>query len=87
MDIKARRLDAIFAVLVIGTLVTWWMGESGSAGPQAVLGILAIAAGKGVLIIRDFMALRGVKFFWPAMVIGWLLLVLAIIMAAYWKGL
>jgi ABC-type phosphate transport system auxiliary subunit len=84
---NARRLDLIFAVLVAGTILTWWMGESGSAGPAAVLAILAIAAVKGVLIIRDFMALRGVKFFWPAMVIGWLLLVLAIIMAAYWKGL
>jgi len=62
---NTRRLDLIFAVLVAGTVLTWWMG----------------------LIIRDFMALRGVKFFWPAMVIGWLLLVLAIIMAAYWKGL
>jgi hypothetical protein len=84
---NARRLDIIWVVLVVGTLLTWWMGESGSAGPAAVLGILAIAAVKGVLIIRDFMALRGVKFFWPAMVIGWLLLVLTIIMAAYWKGL
>jgi hypothetical protein len=84
---NVRRLDIIWVVLVVGTIVTWWMGETGSAGPAAVLGILAIAAVKGVLIIRDFMALRGVKFFWPAMVIGWLLLVLAIIMAAYWKGL
>jgi hypothetical protein len=84
---NARRLDIIWLVLVAGTLLTWWMGESGSAGPAAVLGILAIAAVKGILIIRDFMALRGVKFFWPAMVIGWLLLVLTIIMAAYWKGL
>lgn len=84
---NARRLDIIWVVLVVGTIVTWWMGETGSAGPAAVLGILAIAAVKGVLIIRDFMALRGVKLFWPAMVIGWLLLVLAIIMVAYWKGL
>jgi hypothetical protein len=84
---NTRRLDLIFAILVAGTILTWWMGESGSAGPAAVLGILAIAAVKGTLIIRDFMALRGVKFFWPATVIGWLLLVLAIIMAAYWKGL
>jgi len=83
----ARRLDIIWIALVIGTAITWWMGESGSAGPAAVLGILAIAGIKGVLIIRDFMGLRGVTFIWPTVVIGWLLLVLAIIMAAYWKGL
>jgi hypothetical protein len=84
---NARRLDIVWLILVVGTIVTWWIGESGSAGPRAVLAILAIAAVKGVLIIRDFMALRGVKVFWPIMVIGWLLLVLAIIMATYWKGL
>jgi ABC-type phosphate transport system auxiliary subunit len=83
----AKRLDLIFVLLVLGTALTWWLGETNHAGPIAVLSILVIAAVKGVLIVRDFMALRGVKFFWPAMVIGWLLLVLAIIMAAYWKGL
>jgi hypothetical protein len=87
MKLDARRLDIIFVALVVGTIVTWWMGETGHAGPAAVFGIMAIAAVKGTLIIRDFMALREVKFFWPAMVIGWLLLVLAIIMAAYWKGI
>jgi hypothetical protein len=87
MNMNARRLDLIFVVLVIGTGITWWMGETGHAGPAAVLGILAIAAVKGTLIIRDFMALRGINVFWPIMVIGWLLLVLGIIMAAYWKGL
>jgi hypothetical protein len=87
MNMNARRLDFIFATLLIGTAITWWMGETGHAGPAAVLGILAIAAVKGVLIIRDFMALRGVNVFWPLMVIGWLLLVLGIIMGGYWKGL
>jgi hypothetical protein len=87
MNMNARRLDFIFAVLLIGTALTWWMGETGHAGPAAVLGILAIAAVKGTLIIRDFMALRGINVFWPTMVIGWLLLVLGIIMGGYWKGL
>lgn len=84
---NTRLLDFILVVLIVGTGFTWWLGETGHAGSAAVLAILAIAGVKGVLIIREFMALRGVKFFWPAMVIGWLLLVLAIIMAAYWKGL
>lgn len=87
MKMTARRLNLVFVVLVIGTGITWWMGETGHAGPASVLGILAIAAVKGVLIIRDFMALRGINIFWPAMVIGWLLLVLGIIMGGYWIGL
>lgn len=84
---NARRLDIVFAVLALGTAVTWWLGESGHTGPGAVVAILVIAAIKGVLIIRDFMALRGIGFFWPAMVVGWLLVVLGIIVTTYWKGL
>ena len=87
MTATARRLDFVFAMLIIGTGITWWLGETGHAGPTAVAAILAIAAIKGVLIVRDFMALRGIGFFWPAMVMGWLLLVLGIILATYWKGL
>jgi hypothetical protein len=84
---NARRLDFVFFALVVGTGITWWLGETGHAGAGAVLAILAIAGVKGVLIIRDFMALRGINPFWPIMVIGWLLGVLAVIMATYWKGL
>lgn len=87
MTMSARRLDFVFMVLIAGTGITWWLGETGHAGPAAVIAILAIAAIKGVLIIRDFMALRCIGFFWPAMVVGWLLLVLAVILGTYWKGL
>ena len=87
MTATARRLDFVFAILIIGTGITWWLGETGHAGPAAVAAILAIAAVKGVLIIRDFMALRGVAFIWPAMVTGWLLLVVAVILVTYWRGL
>lgn len=87
MITATRRLDIVFMVLLVGTGITWWLGESGHAGPGAAIAILAIAALKGILIIRDFMALRGIGFFWPAMVTGWLLLVLGIIVATFWKGL
>jgi hypothetical protein len=83
---NARRLDLVWVILMAGTAATWWIGESGSAGPSAVLAILAIAVVKGVGIIREFMALRGVKVVWQVAVIGWLLVVLAIIAATYSKG-
>jgi hypothetical protein len=80
------RLDFFWLALLAGTAVTWGMGESGAAGPAAVLGILGIAALKGIWIVREFMGLRGIKFMWPALVIGWLLAVLAMIASAYLKG-
>ncbi|MGE5465823.1 MAG: cytochrome C oxidase subunit IV family protein [Ignavibacteria bacterium] len=83
---NAGRLDFFWLALVAGTAATWGLGESGAAGPAAVLGILAIAALKGTWIVREFMGLRRIKLFWPALVVGWLLVVLAIIAFTYWKG-
>lgn len=82
----AHRLDTVWLALLAGTALTWGLGESGAAGPAAVLGILAIAALKGIWIAREFMGLRRIKVLWPALVIGWLLAVLALIALAYWKG-
>ena len=83
---NARRLDIIWLILMAGTVATWMMGETGSAGPGAVLAILGIAAIKSIGIIREFMGLRGVKLIWPVAVVGWVLVVLAIIAVTYWKG-
>ncbi|MDD5250696.1 MAG: cytochrome C oxidase subunit IV family protein [Rhodocyclaceae bacterium] len=83
---EARRLDFYWLALIVGTAVTWALGESGAAGPAAVLGILSIAAVKGIWIAREFMGLRRIKVLWPGLVIGWLLAVLALIALAYMKG-
>jgi len=87
MKTTTRSLDFVWGLLLLGTGLTWWLGESGHAGPGAVIAILAIAAIKGVFVIREFMALRGVRLLWQAAVIGWLLLALAVNLAAYWKGI
>ncbi|MBU0750694.1 MAG: cytochrome C oxidase subunit IV family protein [Gammaproteobacteria bacterium] len=80
-------LNVVWIALIAATAVTWFVGETHSAGPKAVALILAIAGIKGWLVIYDFMALRRVKLLWRGAVLGWLLLVLAIIMLAYWQGL
>mgnify|MGYP000190318261 CR=1 FL=1 len=49
--------------------------------------LLAISFVKGRLVVLDFMGLRGVKFFWRGLLIGWLLLVSALIALAYWIAL
>jgi len=87
MRTTAGWLDGIWVLLLAGTALTWWLGESGHAGGGAVLAILAITFVKGCLVILEFMALRGVKLWWQALVIGWLLLVLVVNLAAYWKGI
>ncbi len=86
MKSPTSGLDAVWLLLLAGTAYTWWLGDSGHAGTGTVVAILAIAGVKGALVIREFMALCGVKLLWQAAVFGWLILVLAVNMAAYWKG-
>jgi len=57
------------------TLGSYFIGESGSGGVVVMLFLLSTAVVKSVLIIRDFMELRGVSFLWRAIMYGWLIIV------------
>lgn len=83
----ARRLDLVFAFLAVATGITWFVGESGAAGPAAVALILALALVKGWLVLREFMALHRAAPLWTLLVGGWLAAVLAVISLTYWKAL
>jgi hypothetical protein len=80
-------LNVIWVALMVATVLTWFIGKSVQLTAPMVAMVLVISAVKGWLIIYDFMALRRVKFLWRALVLGWLLLTLAVILLAYWLGL
>jgi hypothetical protein len=80
-------LNVIWVALMVATALTWFIGKTGNLSVATVVAVLVISAVKGWLIIQDFMALRRVKFLWRALVLGWLLLTLAVILLAYWLGL
>ena len=88
---NTRQLNFVWVVLMLATLATFAIGEIGErigiAGPLAMAALLAISIVKGRLVMLDFMGLRGVKFFWRGLLIGWLLLVSALIAVAYWIAL
>ena len=77
-------------ILLIATAVTYWLGESGTAGKTgtiAVFAMLGLAFVKGRLVIYDFMELRHAPMMWKIFLVGWLSFVLGMIMLAYWIGL
>lgn len=80
-------LNVILIALMVATVLTWLIGKAGQFTPPLVVAVLVISAIKGWLIVYDFMALRRVKFLWRALVLGWLLATLAVILLAYWLGL
>ncbi|MEN9426685.1 MAG: hypothetical protein RLZZ220_1034 [Pseudomonadota bacterium] len=88
---NTRQLNIAWVILILATLATFAIGEIGDsigiAGPLAMASLLVISFIKGRLVALDFMGLRGVKFFWRGLLIGWLLLVSALIALAYWIAL
>jgi len=84
---SAHFLNVIWVALMVATVLTWFIGKSVTMNVGLVVAVLLISAIKGWLIIYDFMALRRVKVLWRALVLGWLLLTLAVILLAYWLGL
>ena len=81
---NTRHLNIALAVLLAATIATFEIGERGGAGTTAMAALLTISFIKGRLVVLDFMGLRGVKFFWRGLLLGWLLLVSTLIAVAYW---
>lgn len=68
-----RPCTQVFLVLVVLTLLTWGIGESGARGIGASLFVLGAALFKGSLIGDWFMELGGLRSAWRWVVLVWLL--------------
>ena len=80
-----QRIDLIWFALLAATGVTVALGEAGVVHGHAwaVLTIFALVVFKGACIALDFMELRQAPPLWRRLVLGWLLLVVALIMLAW----
>jgi hypothetical protein len=90
MDALHRSFSplAIWIALVVATGMTFAAGEwfgRGSPGRPLIAAVLLLAVFKGALVILDFMELRHAPALWRRAVLGWLLLVVAGILLAYFK--
>ena len=80
----------VWLILLVITCATYGMGEAGllghgSLGPVLAMFLLAFA--KGLLVSLEFLELRHAPALWRWLVVGWLALVLALIVLAYWVSL
>lgn len=77
------NIHTIWIALILLTLSTYAMGKLGFSGLPIMIVLLLTAAIKGVLIINDFMELKGVSLLWRAMMYGWLWIVILAIAITY----
>lgn len=86
-DISHTR---VWLILLAITAATYGIGEAGLSGQGSmgpVLAIFALAFVKGVLVCLHFLELRRAPALWRWLVLGWLGLVVALILLAYWISL
>lgn len=82
-------LNRAWLLLLVMTGITYAVGESGllAQGSVAVVaGVLGLAFIKGLVVAQDFLELRHAPGLWRRLVVGWLVVVLGLIVLAYWAG-
>jgi len=88
--VRFFSVNRIWALLLLATAITWWLGESDQVGRGSLLPVLvifALAVFKGLWVMYDFMELRHAPAMWRRLLLGWLIAVSSLILLAYWLGL
>ncbi|MCO5103564.1 MAG: cytochrome C oxidase subunit IV family protein [Burkholderiaceae bacterium] len=78
-----------WGLLVLLTGLTFALGESGSLGQSAVspvLLVLGCSGLKALLVILEYLEMRQAPALWRWLLLGWLILVLSLIVLAYWMA-
>ena len=78
-----RPSTLIWLLLMLLTVTTYAISETGMGGTIIMLIVLGIAAIKVQLVTNYFMALRDTRWLWRGIVLGWLMLVTGLIVIAY----
>jgi preprotein translocase subunit SecY len=85
MNCLFHRINTIWLALLAATAATAWLGEhagSQGLGTGAAVVVMALSAGKGCLIVLDYMELRHAPALWRRLLLGWLAAVVLLVLAA-----
>ncbi len=80
---KWYNIHTIWLAMLLLTLSTYLLGRLEFSGPAIMLLLIITAFIKSVLIIRDYMELRGVSLLWRIIMYGWLWVVCISIAITY----
>ena len=77
------NIHTLWLLMMLLTVSTYAIGKAGFDGVTIMLLLLSTALIKAVIIIREFMQLRGVSLLWRAIMYGWLWIVIVVIAVTY----
>jgi cytochrome c oxidase subunit 4 len=83
-----NTLTYVWAVLVVITVASWFIGRGHGAAYQIdaaiTVGVLVIAAFKAQLVIRYFMEVRSAPRWLKRTAYGWNIALLCLLLLSYW---
>lgn len=77
----------IWCVLVVLTVVSFWLGETGMSGQKVMLSLLVITMIKSQLIAHYFIGLSKTRLLWRGMMFFYFVIVGGLIAIAYLIGM
>jgi len=80
---KLYNIHTVWLMLVLLTLITYGLSFIDANGTVIMLVLMIVVFCKGVMIIRDYMGLKGVSLLWKVIMYGWLTVVILAIVVAY----
>ncbi|KAA3641385.1 MAG: hypothetical protein DWP95_06915 [Proteobacteria bacterium] len=80
---KLYNIHTVWLMLVLLTLITYGLSFIDANGTAIMMILMVVAFAKGVMIIRDYMELKGVSLLWKLIMYGWLSIVCLAIVVAY----
>ena len=84
---KFYNIHTIWLLLLLLTVSTYLLGYL-NYGSITVMSVLVITAAiQGIVIMREFMELRGVSLLWRVIMYGWLISVCVVIIITYIIGI
>ena len=84
---KFYNIHTIWLLLLLLTVSTYLLGYLNYGGITVMSVLVITAAIKGILIMREFMELRGVSLLWRVIMYGWLISVCVVIIITYIIGI
>ncbi|MES9868730.1 MAG: cytochrome C oxidase subunit IV family protein [Sedimenticola sp.] len=79
-----RPCTLVYSVMMLLTLVTWAIGQTGATGLPIALTVLFFALLKGHLVGDWFMGLRGIRGIWRWVIFIWLFIPGILISTAFY---
>lgn len=82
MSLPERRISLVWLALIVLTLTSSGLAESGSARRFVIIAIFALAAGKALLVASYFMEVDRAAPHWRSLYKVWIVLVAAVLAAS-----